>query len=120
MVIYNCHCSRCRKVRGTAHATNLSAPIDGVRFVRGQDLLTRYKLPTAKFFAHVFCKLCGASMPNLDEERGIVIIPMGAFDDDPGVRPHGHIHVGSKAPWHTIHDDLPQHEAGPPVRIAAK
>ena len=53
-------------------------------------------------------------MPLFDDARGIAIVPMGAFDDDPGARPGRHIHVASKAPWDTILDDLPQLEAGPP------
>jgi hypothetical protein len=108
IVVTHCHCSQCRKVRGTAHATNLAVAIDGLRFVRGEDLLTTFRAPDRKFFAHVFCKVCGASMPRLDTERGIAIVPMGAFDDDPGARPERHIFVGSKAPWDVITDDLPQ------------
>jgi len=36
-------------------------------------------------------------------------IRMGAFDDDPGIRPQFHTYVDSRAPWGTITDDLPQH-----------
>lgn len=118
--VYHCHCQRCRKVRGTAHATNLAAPIQSVRFLRGEDQLTRYKLPEARFFTHVFCKVCGSSLPNLDAARGIAVVPMGAFDEDPGARAQAHIHVASKAAWDTISDELPQHEAGPPVPVSAK
>jgi hypothetical protein len=35
-------------------------------------------------------------------------LPLGALDDDPGIRPKVHMHVASKAPWFTITDDLPQ------------
>jgi hypothetical protein len=38
-VINHCHCSRCRKARGSAHASNLFAPADALRWLRGQDLL---------------------------------------------------------------------------------
>ena len=31
--------------------------------------------------------------------------------DAPTLFPTAHIHVGSKAPWFSITDDLPQHEA---------
>lgn len=113
MMVNHCHCSRCRKARGTAHATNLVVPIDGIRFLRGEEQLTRYKVPEAKHFAHVFCRACGASMPNLDPSRGFAVVPMGAFDDDPGARPERHIHVASKADWETITDDLPQFPAAP-------
>jgi hypothetical protein len=110
-----CHCSRCRKTRGTANATNLVLPLTALRFVQGEELLGKYRLPTAKFYAHWFCKVCGSTMPRFDEGRGFAIVPMGAFDDDPGARSERHINVASKAPWDTISDDLPQFEAGPPV-----
>lgn len=111
----HCHCRRCRKTRGTANATNLIVSLAGLRFVRGEELLGKYRLPEAQFFAHWFCTVCGSTMPRFDEGRGFAIVPMGAFDDDPIVRPERHIHVASKAPWDTISDDLPQFEAGPPV-----
>jgi hypothetical protein len=34
---------------------------------------------------------------------------MGAFDDDPGIRPQFHTYVDSRAPWDEITDDLPQY-----------
>jgi hypothetical protein len=111
----HCHCTRCRKTRGTANATNFLLPLDGLRYLRGEELLTKYRLPEAKYYAHWFCKICGSTMPRFDEGRGFTIAPMGAFDDDPGVRPGRHIHVASKAAWDTITDDLPQFEAGPPA-----
>jgi len=35
---------------------------------------------------------------------------MGSLVDDPNIRPTDHIFVGSKAPWFTITDDLPQYD----------
>lgn len=112
----HCHCSRCRKARGTANATNFVVELDGVRFVRGAELLTTFKLPDAKYFGHVFCRVCGSSMPRRDEARGFTVVPMGVLDDDPGIRPERHIHVASKAPWDVITDDLPSFD-GPPNAI---
>ena len=109
-----CHCSRCRKTRGTGSATNLLTGLDQVKYVRGTDLLTTYKVPEAKHFTHVFCRVCGSSMPRFDEGRGFAIVPMGAFDDDPGIRPGRHIWVDSKAPWDEITDDLPRFPGPPP------
>jgi hypothetical protein len=110
---YNCHCSRCRKARGAAFASNLSIAADGLRLVQGEELLASYKVPEARFFTTVFCRRCGSKMPRVSPERGIAIIPMGSLDDDPGIRPQRHIFVGSKAPWYDITDDLPQDVAAP-------
>jgi hypothetical protein len=110
----NCHCSRCRKARAAAHASNLFTKADGLRFMRGEDRLASYRIPEARFFTQVFCRTCGSPMPRVDRERDVAVVPMGAFDDDPGVRPQRHIFVGSKAPWYEIADDLPQHAELPP------
>jgi hypothetical protein len=110
----HCHCSRCRKGRAAAHASNLFTTVDGIRFAAGAERLRDYKVPEAKFFRQVFCDTCGSPMPRLDAERGIAVVPMGSLDDDPGVRPTRHIYVGSKAPWYEITDGLPQFDEMPP------
>lgn len=111
---HHCHCGRCRKGRGGAHASNMITTFDGVRLTRGAELLESYKVPDAQFFRQVFCRVCGAKMPNLDGDRGIAVIPMGSLDDDPKFELHSHIWTGSKAPWFEITDSLPQYAEGPP------
>ncbi len=112
---WNCHCSRCRKARSAAHASNLFGAGDFVRFTRGEELLVSYKLPDAQRFTQVFCGTCGAIMPRSDRERGFTAVAMGSLDDDPGMPPQAHIFVGSMAPWYAIADDLPQHAEYPAV-----
>ena len=50
--------------------------------------------------------------PRIDPDRGIAIVPLGALDDDPGMKAADHIHVASKCEWHDITDDLPVFEEG--------
>lgn len=111
---WNCHCGRCQRARSAAHASNLFTAVDELRFTRGEDRIDSYKVPEAVRFTQVFCRRCGSSMPRHDRARGLAIVPMGSLDDDPGIRPERHIFVGSKAPWYTITDALPQHEEYPP------
>jgi hypothetical protein len=106
---HNCHCRRCRKIRGAAFASNLFVPLEQFRYTQGEELLHSYKLPEAARFTHVFCRVCGSSLPFLNTARGLAVVPMGSLDDDPGQAPAAHIFVGSKAPWFTITDSLPQH-----------
>lgn len=114
-VVHNCHCSRCRRARAAAYATNGIMPIEGVRFVKGKEHLKRYKLPEARFFTQVFCDVCGSKMPLLDESRNVAVVPLGALDDDPHIKAVDHIYVAHKAGWHEITDDLPVYDAGPPA-----
>jgi hypothetical protein len=114
--VHNCHCSRCRKARAAAHTTNGFTPADGVRLLRGEDLVTRYKVPEAKAFTHVFCRTCGSGLPRFTEGSDSIAVPFGALDDDPGRGADDHIYTASKAPWYHIADDLPQFPEGPPKR----
>jgi len=111
-----CHCSRCRKSRGGAFAANMFVRPSDFRWVRGDETVVKYKLPSAQRFGNWFCAICGSPTPRLIDELGMVLIPAGALDDDPGVRAAYHIFVGSKAPWDEITDNLPQHEDYPPRR----
>lgn len=110
-----CHCTRCRRARAAAHATNLVAPIASVRFLRGADRVRTYKVPEARWFSQSFCADCGGKLPRLDPARGIAIVPMGALDDDPGMRAVCQIFVGSKAPWIDLDPGIPPYEEAAPA-----
>jgi len=110
----HCHCSRCRKARSAAHATNVIAREAALRWLRGEERVVSYKVPDAKFFANCFCSACGSKVPRVDPSRGLAIVPAGGLDHDPGARPQMHIFVGSKASWHEIGDSLPRHQVAAP------
>jgi hypothetical protein len=106
----HCHCSRCRKAHGAAFATYAVAPAAGFR-MRGGEQVARWE--SSPGFFRCFCPRCGSVVPS-DPFEGIVFLPAGNFDVDPGVRPLAHIFVGSKAPWYEIPDALPRFDAHPP------
>lgn len=106
--MYYCHCSRCRQGRGAAHATNVFFKADGFKWTRGADLVADYPVPGAQFFAVAFCARCGSSVPRVSLERGVVNVPAGSLDTEPGMEPMAHIYVESKASWETISGNLPQ------------
>jgi hypothetical protein len=108
-----CHCLRCRKARGALHACNAFFPAEAFRFTRGEELVESYKVPEAERFMQHFCRRCGGKLPRPNLQRGTVVVPMGTFDDSPGLAPQGHIFVASKAAWEEIPDDLPQYAAYP-------
>ncbi len=110
----NCHCTRCRRGRSAAHATNLFYSPAQFRWTRGESLLSAYKIPDARFHTTTFCSRCGSKMPRVSAERGIVVVPAGALDTDPGMQAAAHIFVADKAPWFEISDALPQFAQMPP------
>jgi len=105
--VYHCHCLRCRKARAAAHSTDGFVSASGVEFSQGEDQLVSFKVPEATYYTQVFCKHCGSKMPRRDESRDLCVVPLGALDQDPGVKPSHHIYCDFKAPWVELSDGLP-------------
>jgi hypothetical protein len=119
--ITNCHCTRCRKARAAAHASNTFVSLASFRWLRGEERLRSYKVPEAERFTQFFCGECGSPQPNVQRALERVVIPCGSFEDDPGVREARHIFVSARAAWFEIADALPQFaEYAPPPRAVAR
>ncbi len=54
-----CHCSRCRKVSGSAYTANAYVSPEAFRWTSGENVVVRYDLPEARSFATSFCGKCG-------------------------------------------------------------
>lgn len=112
-MMMNCHCTRCRKVKGAAHATNVFVAGDALTWVRGESNITGYEHPPAEFFGHSFCKTCGSSVPRPRPDGSVYNIPAGSLNQHPGIEAKGHIFIGSKAPWFDVTEDKPQWDEMP-------
>jgi len=111
--LQNCHCSRCRRARSAAHATNAFYLREQLSWIRGEGEVQSYSLPGAKYFGQDFCRHCGSPVPRVVAATGRVVVPCGGLDSDPGMKPLGNIFATGKAPWYEITDGLPQWEAYP-------
>jgi hypothetical protein len=99
-----CHCTRCQRRTGTAASAN--APIDArnLRFIQGEELVKWWR--PADGFEKSFCRECGAHLFSRNpEDPTVMAVRLGAFDDDPGVRPSWRAFVSYAAPWEPIPDD---------------
>ena len=105
-----CHCSRCRKFTGAAHAANIIVSPESFRWTKGEELVGRFEVPEAKYHATAFCKQCGSSLPWKNKTGSAVIIPAGTLDDDPGVRPKQNIFFGNRASWYEDASSLPKYD----------
>ena len=103
----HCHCSMCRKAQGSAFRTRAAVARSSFQWRGGEELLTRYESSPGTF--RCFCSICGSPLASFfTDDPGTIGLPLGALDDDPGVRAVCHVHVASKAPWYEITDTLPQ------------
>lgn len=104
----NCHCSNCRRATGSAFKPFAGIARDQLVVTQGEDVVRRFG-DAVTHDAH--CGTCGSLLYSVVREGAYVHVTLGTLVDDPSIRPSAHIFVGSKAPWFTITDDLPQHEA---------
>lgn len=115
-VFQYCHCSRCRKVTGSAHATNIFVSPGDFKWLGGEDCITRYDPEHTKYFATAFCKHCGSTLPWLSKSGKAVIVAAGTLDADPGIRPQRNIYCSSRPEWYTHASAIPEFDEMPPAK----
>lgn len=108
-----CHCSRCRKFSGSAHASNLLVSPDQFRWLKGETLVGSYTPEETKHFKTAFCRNCGSSLPWQSKSGKAVVVPAGTLDEHPGLEPFQNIFFASKALWYTQSSELPKHDELP-------
>jgi hypothetical protein len=112
---YHCHCSRCRKVTGTAHASNLFLQPALLNWLSGEALVREFKVSEATRFANHFCATCGSRLPRQTKDSDLVMIPAGSLDDAPPISPQARIFCGSRASWSCTDDELTAYPELPPA-----
>lgn len=109
---YLCHCSRCRKDTGSAHAANLFSSTAKLTWLSGEE---KSKTFNFRSVGHIkcFCTRCSSALPNLQMEGTLLVVPAGSMDSDIDIKPQGHIYCNSRANWDdgfenvTTFDELP-------------
>jgi hypothetical protein len=108
----HCHCSQCRRLHGAAFASFAGVSRAAFSYDCGESDLKCYA--SSRTHGRVFCGHCGSNiLAEIASEPEYLYLAMGAMDGDPPLPPGYHIYVDSKAPWHTITDDLPQYPTEP-------
>jgi hypothetical protein len=97
--LYQCHCTLCRKQGGSSSNTATIVPLDSVRWLAGQDLVSSYVKPTG--FRSDFCSKCGSPVPNPLRSTRYYWVPAGLFEGTEKLEVVVHLYVDSRAPWDT-------------------
>jgi hypothetical protein len=103
----NCHCSNCRRATGSAFKPFAGIERKKLVVTKGRDKLKIFGETDGN---NTHCETCGSLLYSVVRDGAYVHVAMGTLVDDPTIRPTQHIFVGSKAPWFTITDDLPQYQ----------
>ncbi len=109
---YFCHCDRCRKDTGSAHAANLFSSSAKLKWISGQENIRTFILPSTQHIKG-FCITCGSSMPNILNEGKLLMVPAGALDGPCTLKPTAHIFISDKASWDENLEVVPKFEELP-------
>ena len=115
-----CHCSRCRKVSGSAFVAALGVMVEDFHLLSGRELIQTYEAPIRECppaYGVAFCSRCGSPVPNPPVGEAWFEVPAGLLDTDPGLRPDKHIFVDYKSDWFDISDSIPQLTKGQLVKL---
>jgi len=105
---YLCHCSRCRKDTGSAHASNLFSSSAKITWISGKEQVKTYRVEGTEH-TKSFCPHCGSALPTLQMKDTLLVVPAGSLDSDPQISPKGHIYMESRASWDNNLENLPQY-----------
>ena len=110
-----CHCTRCQRRTGTAASVQgLIAP-GSLTILSGEEVIRAFRPENG--FPKLFCSSCGSALwSQSPTDPEIISIRLGAFDEDPGIRPQYHMFTAYAVPWEPLPDDgLPRYpERRPP------
>jgi len=102
-----CHCSRCRKTSGAAHAANILLYRDQFTWKKGEELVNRWEHPDAERFCNSFCTVCGSKLPSFTRNGESVLVPAGTLNDNPPLSPERNVFWKSRAEWYREVGSLP-------------
>ena len=108
-----CHCSRCRKGSGSAHAANLFSSSAVINWLSGRDGIKTYRVPATRH-ERSFCGECGSALPCV--QGAFLMVPAGCLDSAIHIRPNAHICCASRAEWDVQLEDIPKLDGLPGVK----
>lgn len=107
-----CHCSRCRQVTGSAHASNLFSSDAELHWVSGEENVKVYNLPDTRF-GKSFCSNCGGALPKTRAGGKGLLVPAGSLSTPVDLKPNAHIFTASRADWDHDLETVPSFDERP-------
>ncbi|HTU15423.1 MAG TPA: GFA family protein [Solirubrobacterales bacterium] len=100
-----CWCKRCQRRTGTAFSTTALTRPGSFNITEGAELIGTHE-PGDGGWNKSFCTRCGSQIHTTNaDDPDLVAVRMGAFDEDPGVRPGLHQFVSYAPSWYAVPDD---------------
>ncbi|GAA4644475.1 GFA family protein [Pontixanthobacter gangjinensis] len=98
--LYFCNCNQCRKITGSAFASNLFIDVESFDWLAGSDGIAIYKVPN-RDIAKSFCRKCGSGVPWPSSDGAMMIVPAGCLNGEPEVKGKFRIFTAEEPRWST-------------------
>ncbi|MBV1910290.1 MAG: GFA family protein [Kangiellaceae bacterium] len=95
---YICHCEQCRKITGSAYASNLFGDPRRFNVICGLEKIKRFD-HDVRGFTKAFCIVCGSGVPYLNTKGDSIVVPAGTLDGEPNFTQKNIIFHKEKANW---------------------
>lgn len=112
-LIYQCHCSLCRKVSGSSSNSAIVVQSSNFHWSSGKSQIKAFE--TQSGFKSEFCRYCGSPVPNISSDGQSYWVPAGLLSAPIQTQIAAHVYVGSHANWDTgfLLDDIPKYDQMP-------
>jgi hypothetical protein len=113
-MIYNCHCTNCQKISGSAFNISVTIAEAALAFTAGEPAKVAWTSDVGSRRWGWFCGGCGSRIANgMSPSSGVLSLRGGTLDDASWLEPVGDIWVRSKQPWVVIPEGRIQAERQP-------
>jgi hypothetical protein len=114
LMVYNCHCTNCQKISGSAFNISVTILEQAFAITHGEPARIDWKSDVGSSRWGKFCGACGSRIVHgMSPSNGVLSLRAGTLDDTSWVEPVGDIWVHSKQPWVRIPDGRLQTEKQP-------
>jgi len=100
LIAYQCHCSICRKVTGTAYTTTLMAPSQDFKWLSGEDAVSLHA--ESNGYKSSFCSNCGSPVPNRFRDYPLYSVPVGSINGTPEIEVVAQLYMASRGMWDKV------------------
>ncbi len=100
----NCYCKRCQRNSGAGFVSQIQVQRSKFRWLTGEACIKLFE--SSPGVNRGFCGICGSRTPMTEIPGDFVPVPVGLLDDDPGRMPQVNMHLGDKAHWAIVDEDI--------------
>jgi len=109
--LYQCHCSLCRQVTGSAANTATFVAEPDFVWLKGEQHIRSFVKDSG--YRNDFCSQCGSSVPNKLRDTAYYWVPAGLLESSEELKVVAHLYTDSKAQWDQIGGSATQYQTMP-------